>query len=96
MTGKREGEMQTVVGQQKLLLTDRTRLELTGVKDVTSFDENGAILQTTLGTLAVDGEDLHVTQLDLAGGFMHIEGKLTGFFYSEEGSAKNRKKRLFR
>ena len=76
-------------------LDNRTRAALTGVEDVVSFDENGAVLRTVLGMLAVDGEDLHVVKLDLAGGNVQIEGKVNGLIYSD-GGAKKAAKRLFR
>jgi hypothetical protein len=44
--------------------------------------------------LAVDGENLHVVKLDLAGGNVSIEGKVNGFFYAD-GTAK-KAKRFFR
>jgi sporulation protein YabP len=69
-------------------------MELSGVEDVVSFDENGAVLRTVLGMLAVDGENLHVVKLDLAGGNVSIEGKVNGFFYAD-GTAK-KAKRFFR
>ena len=81
---------------QKLIITDRKVLDLTGVTDVVSFDETGAVLRTGLGTLAVDGEELHVTRLDLANGSIIFTGKINGLFYTENGGAKNRAKRLFR
>lgn len=36
---------------QKLIITDRKILDLTGVTDVVSFDETGAVLKTDMGTL---------------------------------------------
>ena len=96
MTGKHEMEKQVPTDGQKLLMIDRKVMNITGVEDVVSFDETGAVLRTTLGMLAVDGEELHVVKLDLAGGAVVIEGKINGLFYSEAGGAKSRAKRLFR
>ena len=47
-------------------------------------------------SLAVDGEDLHVTKLDLANGSIILAGKINGLFYTENTGAKSRAKRLFR
>ena len=85
----------SAAGGQRLLLRDRSELEVTGVEDVVSFDEAGAVLKTDLGLLAVDGEGLHVVKLDLAGGVLVIEGKVGGLYYSDGGPKKNGK-RLFR
>lgn len=95
MTGKSEFQKQTLEkDSHRLLLLDRQALELCGVEDVVSFDETGAVLRTTLGMLAVDGEGLHVVRLDLAGGSLQIEGKVNGLFFSEaKGGGKGRSRR---
>ena len=82
-------------GGQRLLLLDRSTLELTGVEDVVSFDETGAVLKTGLGLLAVEGEALRVVKLDLTGGLISLEGRIGALIYSESGSAKKNGKRLF-
>ena len=81
--------------EHRVLVNDRKSVSLTGVLDVVSFDEMGAVLKTNLGTLAIDGEGIHVVKLDLSNGVVDIEGKLNGFFYSDVVGAKA-KKRLFR
>lgn len=96
MTERNENENKQVKTGQKLMILDRKMMELTGVEDVISFDENGAALRTGLGVLAVDGEELHVIKLDLAGGVILFEGKINGLFYSDPTNAKNKAKRLFR
>ena len=95
MTEKSETAKTGAEGQ-RLLLLDRAVLELSGVEDVVSFDEAGAVLRTGLGMLAIDGEDLRVVKLDLAGGCLQLEGKIGGLFYSDAGGAKKTAKRFFR
>ncbi len=96
MTEKGELNRQNQSDEQKLLILDRKIMNISGVLDVVSFDETGAVLRTSLGTLTIDGEELHVVKLDLGNGSVVIEGKINGIFYSEAGGAKNRAKRLFR
>ncbi len=96
MTGTTGTGKPSLREEQRLVLTDRSKMTLSGVEDVVSFDETGAVFRTGLGTLAIDGEGLHVVKLDLAGGDVEIEGKVNGLFYSEAGGAKSRAKRLFR
>lgn len=96
MTGKNDHSGKPEISGQRLIIIDRKSMELTGVEDVISFDENGAVLKTCAGTLAVDGEGLHVTRLDLDGGVILFDGKINGLFYSEVGGVKNKTKRLFR
>ncbi len=95
MTGKPES-IPSRAEPQRLLLLDRRVLELTDVEDVISFDESGAVLRTGLGILALEGEDLHVVKLDLAGGSLKIEGKINGLMYSDAGQSKKAVKRLLR
>ncbi len=85
---------ETPYQEQRIALLDRASMEITGLEDVVSFDEGGAVIKTTLGTLAIDGEGLHVTKLDLSGGLIALDGKINGLFYSD-GTQKG-KKRLFR
>ncbi len=96
MTEKGEINRQVREEEQKLLIAERKTMQITGVLDVVSFDETGAVLRTSLGTLAVDGEELHMVKLDPANGSVALAGKINGVFYSEAGGAKNRAKRLFR
>ena len=60
---------------------ERKGIEITGVKDVVSFDERGVALETTCGSMAVEGEELHVTTLDLTDGRVIVEGKINGTYY---------------
>lgn len=79
---------------QKLMLNDRKDLILDGVKDVISFDENGAVISTVFGMLVLDGEGLHAVKLDTEGGSIILSGKINGIFFSD-ANQKGRKK-LFR
>lgn len=97
MAEKNETVKQTSAGGgHNVLVLDRKIMNLTGIEDVVSFDESGAVLKTSIGTLAVDGEELHVVKLDLSGGNVSIEGKINGLFYSETGGGRSKAKRLFR
>ncbi len=96
MNEKNESMKQVNSESQRLLLIDRKALNLSGIVDVESFDETGAVLKTSDGILAVEGENLHVVKLDLSSGAVNIDGKINGIFYSDLGSAKTRGKRLFK
>jgi sporulation protein YabP len=59
----------------------REGIEITGVKDVVSFDENGVVLETACGSMAVEGEGLRVTTLELTSGQVSVEGRIIGVYY---------------
>ena len=44
----------------KLQLSERQKLTMTGVTEVVSFDENAVVLQTSLGTLLIQGQGLQL------------------------------------
>lgn len=67
----------------KLHLEERSRLAVTGVTEVVSFEENAVVLQTTLGTLIVQGQQLQLKNLSQEGGQVAVEGKVTALSYEE-------------
>ncbi|SER16881.1 sporulation protein YabP [Piscibacillus halophilus] len=69
---------------QELKLVNRRRLELTGVKDVDSFDTEEFLLQTNLGYLVVRGENLHMKNLNVEEGLLTIQGKIEAFNYIDD------------
>ena len=64
-------------------LEDRGLLNVTGVKDVGSFNEHEVMLTTDLGMLTVEGDCLHITRLDLESGQVMIEGEIGAIVYEE-------------
>ena len=50
---------------QNLILENRNKLSVSGVKDVLSFDDQVAITETELGLLTVKGENLRINKLSI-------------------------------
>lgn len=67
----------------KLTLSERSKLSLTGVTEVVSFEEDGAILKTALGTLIVQGRGLQLKTLSLEGGQVEVTGSVSALIYEE-------------
>ena len=72
----------------KVTLEGRNRLNLTGVKEVESFDEGMVVLHTTRGTLVVRGDGLHLQLLSLDGGQVHVDGTVNSLTYEDHGGAQ--------
>ena len=72
----------------------RDGISIEGVVDVVSFDERGVALETVVGGMAVEGEDLHVTVLNITDGKVEIDGRINGIYYYE--SKPTAKRGLFR
>ena len=76
---------------QEIRITDRSRLSVNCVEDVTSFDENSIIVKTGFGMLAVDGKELRITALNTDTGELFVEGDIGGVvFFGEESPKKKR------
>lgn len=78
----------------KLQLNERESLTMTGVAEVVSFDENTVVLQTSLGLLVIQGQQLQLKNLTLEGGQVAVEGSIRALSYGEPRQTGWR--RLFR
>ena len=87
-------------GSHKLLIQGRKAAELTGVKEVVSFDAKEVVLSTTMGALIIRGNDLFVKRLTVEKGEVDLEGQIDSFIYSDKpgkaGDGDTLLKRLFR
>ena len=74
------------------IIDNRETLRLNGVINIEGFGEEYLILNTSLGELTIEGENLKIESLIKESGEILIVGKFNGMFYKE----KNFEKRLFR
>ncbi len=79
-----------------LILEERSRLRISGVKDIGSFSDTKIILDTSMGELTVKGEELHVIGLDPETGDFSMTGRVRSLLYSSFSSRENMIGRLFR
>ncbi len=79
----------------RLLLSDRQSGSLTGVREVISFDENQAVLDTEMGLLTVKGKDLHLSRLALDRGEAEMTGTVDSLTYSASTSYRRSGESLF-
>ncbi|MEG1875194.1 MAG: sporulation protein YabP [Angelakisella sp.] len=66
-----------------LLVEDRNRIQITGVTDVESFDEQMVVLMTQPGELVIKGRGLHITKIDVATGDLSLEGEVDELSYGD-------------
>jgi len=69
---------------QNIVLENREKLNITGVLDVLSFDDQIVILETELGLLTVKGENLRINKLSLDSSEVIIDGEINQLSYSEK------------
>ena len=73
---------------QNLLLENRSKLTITGVEQVESFNENTIILMTVKGGITIKGEELNVGKLNLDDGNVKIDGTINGIIYNDKDSSQ--------
>ena len=78
----------------RLALEERSKLTMTGVTEVISFEDSAVVLRTSLGTLIVQGRELKLKTLSLEGGQVAVEGTVAALVY-EEPRAGSWRQRLF-
>ena len=81
MTFEEKGK--TAVRPHHLIMEDRSKLSITGVEDVISFDETEIITRTGYGNLIIRGMGLHIGKLTLDSGEVSIDGSVRELCYEE-------------
>ena len=71
-----------------LIMEGRSRLSVSGVEDVESFDEESIIVHTSKGVLVIRGGELHIEKLSLDGGDLNVEGRVDSLRYEEDSREK--------
>ncbi len=69
--------------QHQLTLSQRQKLTMTGVTEVISFDDSAVVLETSQGTLTVQGHGLQLKTLSVDGGQVAVEGTVAALSYEE-------------
>ena len=82
--------MNDMISSHSIISKNRNGISVEGVSDVDSFDEGGVVMETVCGSLAVEGEGLHVTVLNVTEGKVVIEGRINSIYYFDD-SPKNKK-----
>ncbi|ADC49712.1 sporulation protein YabP [Alkalihalophilus pseudofirmus OF4] len=77
-----------------ITLRGRKQLDITGVKQVESFDNEEFLLETVMGFLSVRGRNLHMKNLNVELGLVSIEGKIDDFVYLDQ-SQQDKSKGFF-
>ena len=76
-------------------LQNRAAANLTGVREVVSFDENQVVLDTDMGLLTIKGKDLHISRLTLEKGEVDMDGTVDSLVYSSNDSYRKSGESLF-
>ncbi|MEH7125110.1 sporulation protein YabP [Bacillus sp. JJ1532] len=87
------------VQDHDVIMRGRRLLDITGVKQVESFDNEEFLLDTVMGFLAIKGQNLQMKNLDVDKGVVSIKGKILDLVYLDDqhgDKAKGFFSKLFR
>lgn len=79
---------------QNLVLENREKLNVSGVLDVLSFDDQIVMVETELGLLTVKGENIRINKLSLDTSEIVVEGEIDSLAYSNKDLDKKERWRI--
>lgn len=69
--------------EQTVVIHARESIEITGVDHIEKFDDTRVILETSLGVLTLEGQDLEIQELHVDEGEFQVTGWITSVIYEE-------------
>lgn len=71
-----------------VIMENREKMSITGVSDVISFNTESIVIETEMGILTIEGNDLRISRLNLENSEMILEGEIANCEYSDESVSK--------
>ncbi len=69
---------------QNVIIESRKRLEMSGIKDVISFDDETILLDSVMGRITVKGEELHIESFNTSSGDLSASGTVHAVVYMSD------------
>ena len=89
--------MEEIIKQNSnIIIENRKRVSISGVKECISFDDETVILETSLGNLTIKGEHLHIINFDTKTGDFSLEGNFFAIAYTTTQNSGSFFGRLFK
>lgn len=73
------------------IIKSRKRLEMSGINDVSSFDDTEILVQTDGSGISIEGEGLKIERFDAENGELIVNGLINGIFYFVKDVTKKKK-----
>jgi len=82
--------------EHNLNLKNREELEMSGIEEVITFNEDKIILKSNLGRLDIKGKELNIKKLNLEDEEIQIAGYFNSIEYTDKPVNNNIFKRIFK
>lgn len=73
--------------QHSFVVRERAHVEIRGMVEVISFDENAVSLATTVGNMCIEGSELRVNVLDVNEGTVTVDGHIDSIGYTDTAAS---------
>ena len=84
-------ENASVLSNQNIVLKDRKKLEISGIKKIESLNSEEFLIESVMGTIILKGEGLELLKLDTMQGVVTIKGLVNSLTYLDENILKKNK-----
>lgn len=71
------------LSRHQVIMDRRENINITGVLEVISFDEDSIVCETEMGILILRGNGLHVNKLNLDAGELEVDGEIENLGYED-------------
>ena len=79
-----------------IVLEDRKSMTLTGIKEVSSFNEQKIVASTETDQLTITGRSLHLANFDPKTGDMRVEGTIDSLVYEDKNINRPKLWKIFK
>ncbi len=79
-----------------LIMESRKKLNLSGIKDCKSFEDDLVVLLTEMGELSIKGESLHIDSFSVETGDLIMNGTIFAIVYTNDEKTRGFFSRFFK
>ncbi|MBE6619979.1 MAG: DUF3060 domain-containing protein [Ruminococcaceae bacterium] len=78
-----ENRREGIQSEHGFVVKERAHVQIHGMTEVLSFDENNVSLATTSGNMNIEGSELRVNVLDVKEGTVTVDGHIDSIYYQD-------------
>ena len=79
-----------------VIMENREKISISGVKKTENFDDKIIVLDTQMGQMTIKGDNLHISKMDIDTGNLSVTGNIYGLIYNETHNSNSFIKRIFK
>lgn len=74
--------------EQQIIITDKNTVQIDSVVSVRAFDEEGVVIDSSLGLISVEGSGLRIENFEKSTAKLLVVGNISGVYYLEKKDKK--------